>query len=394
MAWESRIVGEGTEDPTQLLANPLNWRTHPYEQKEALKGALDEIGWIQRVIVNKTTGHVVDGHARIELALSNDQAEIPVLYVELTEEEEKLALATIDPIGAMATTDAAKLQELLADVETDSDALQAVLDDISGAETQILDGQTDEDAIPEAPEDPKSERGKIYDLGNHRLMCGDSTSAEDVGDLMAGQKADMVFTDPPYGMDFQSNFKKEKFRKIENDDKILNIAPIVWDAMTDNAAAYICTRWDVYPEWYVQFSEFNIKNCVVWIKGGGGLGDLKNSYSPNHEFIIVAHKGAAELNGKRERDSWDIGRDDVNSYDHPTQKPVALSAFAITNHSEKNVLDLFLGSGSTLIACEKLGRSCYGMELDPKYCDVIRKRWAEFVHGEGCDWEELTPETV
>jgi len=135
---------------------------------------------------------------------------------------------------------------------------------------------------------------------------------------------------------------------------------------------------------------FNIKNCIVWYKKGGGLGDLKNSYLPNHEFIIVGHNGKAELRLKREADVWEITRDGFNDYKHPTQKPVELSKFAILHHSDNAdiVTDLFTGSGSTLIACEKTNRKCYGMELDPHYCDVIVKRWEEYT-GKKAHKEEL-----
>jgi len=253
-----------------------------------------------------------------------------------------------------------------------------------------------EDEAPEVSDDePESKLGEVYQLGRHYLMCGDSTKIEDVEKLMNGQKADMVFTDPPYGIDFQSNYREKtpQFEKIKNDDVVLEITPIIFSYLKDNAPAYICTRWDLYPQWYQQIQQaLDIKNCIVWYKKGGGLGDLANSYSPNHEFIIVAHKGKAELRGKRDADVWEIGRDGFNDYDHPTQKPVALSAFAINHHSDNQniILDLFGGSGSTLIACEQTNRTCYMMELDPKYIDVIRKRYAKFI-GKESEWLTITP---
>ena len=233
----------------------------------------------------------------------------------------------------------------------------------------------------EMPDEIKTDivLGDLIEIGEHRLLCGDSTDLDQVAKLMNGEKADMVFTDPPYGMNFQSNFREKTptFAKIENDDKILNIAPILLLNTKANTPIYLCTRWDVYPIWYNQINEsFDIKNCIVWYKKGGGLGDLKNSYSPNHEFIIVGHNGKAELKGKRHSDVWEIARDGFNTYKHPTQKPTELSSFAIKNHSNKNnlVLDLFLGSGSTMVASRQLNRKCYGMELDPKYCQVIVDR--------------------
>lgn len=127
----SRIVGEGDEAPDQLMANPLNWRKHPKNQIEALEGLLKQVGWVQRIIVNKSTGHVVDGHARVELALRRNEERVPVVYVELSDAEERLVLAALDPIGGLATTDAEKLDELLQDVRAQDESLQALLDDLA-----------------------------------------------------------------------------------------------------------------------------------------------------------------------------------------------------------------------------------------------------------------------
>lgn len=250
--------------------------------------------------------------------------------------------------------------------------------DIPDFDAEVLEAEEDNYEIPD---EIKTDivLGDLFEIGEHRLLCGDSTDSDQVSKLMNGNKADMVFTDPPFGINYQSNRRNKtpKFYKIENDDKILDIVPILLTNLKLDCAAYVCTRWDTYPEWFNQISSvFDVKNCVVWYKKGGGLGDLVNSYMPNHEFIIVGHNGKAKLKGKREADVWEIGRDNVNDYKHPTQKPVQLSSFAITNHSKNGdiVLDLFLGSGSTAAASHQLKRKCYGMELDPKYCQVIIDR--------------------
>ncbi len=132
-AWQNRIIGEGTEAPDQLLANPSNWRIHTHEQEQALATVLDRVGWVQRVIVNRTTGHVVDGHLRVAMAISKGEATVPVLYVELSAEEEALVLATLDPIGAMAGTDSEKLDALLRDLPNMGADVDALLSDIAGA---------------------------------------------------------------------------------------------------------------------------------------------------------------------------------------------------------------------------------------------------------------------
>lgn len=143
----NRIIGEGDEDPAQLLANPLNWRAHPTRQREALEGVLKEVGWVQRVIVNRRTGHVVDGHLRVEVALKRAEPSVPVLYVDLTEAEERLVLAVLDPIGGLATTDAERLEALLHEVTTADAALMGLLDDLA-QQANIVPGDD-----PEPPDD-------------------------------------------------------------------------------------------------------------------------------------------------------------------------------------------------------------------------------------------------
>ena len=187
----SRIVGEGVEAPDQLLANPFNYRRHPAEQLDALEGALEEIGWIQRVIVNKRTGHMIDGHARVELALKRGEEEVPVLYVDLDEREEKIALAVLDPITGLAYHDDDMLSELLDGLEAENEALAeflgSMIDDKEPPKVEEAD-------VPEHDDDdePVSKLGDIWVLGDHKVMCGDSTSIEDMRHLMGDETADLV----------------------------------------------------------------------------------------------------------------------------------------------------------------------------------------------------------
>ena len=158
-AWRNRITGSGEEAPDQLLANPANWRIHPKAQQDALAGALDAVGWVQQVLVNRRTGFVVDGHARVALALSRGEPTVPVLYVDLAPDEEALVLATLDPIGAMAGRDDEKLKALLADVTVDDAGLLALLGDLGGSEPKA--GLTDPDEVPEPPEEPYVKPGEL-----------------------------------------------------------------------------------------------------------------------------------------------------------------------------------------------------------------------------------------
>jgi|TARA_R110002060_G_scaffold792_2_gene1920 DNA modification methylase len=241
-------------------------------------------------------------------------------------------------------------------------------------------GLIEDDEIPEVKESIVK-RGDIWQLGEHRIMCGDSTSSDDVAKLMNGEKADMVFTDPPYGVSYQSNMrtKSQKFDVLENDDTFItewiNNLPLY-----SNGFVFVWTSWKVLKQW-IEFCEGigDLSNIIVWDKGGGGIGDLKKTFLTDYEVALVYHRGA-EIIGKRLGSVWSVGKDSASSYLHPTQKPVELAVVAIENILQRNkiVLDLFLGSGSTLIAAEKLKRKCYGMELDEKYCDVIINRWEQF----------------
>lgn len=187
----------------------------------------------------------------------------------------------------------------------------------------------------------------------------------------------MVFTDPPYGYEYQSNMrtKSEKFEVLKNDDSILDFFPNLVGRV--QGFVMICTTWKVLDIWLPLFKQyFDLSNMVIWDKGGGGIGDLKHTFATDYEVILCGNNGA-EIKSKRIGSVWSIGKDNANDYKHPTQKPVELSATAIKHTTDAGdiVLDMFGGSGSTLIACEQLKRKCYMCELDEHYCDVILQRW-------------------
>ncbi len=373
-----KIVEYKTED---IIAAEYNPRQLTKDQYSQLKDSLKRFGLVDPLIINKHKERkniLVGGHQRLKIAKELGMKKIPCVQVDLTLDEEKeLNIRLNKNVG-----------------EWDYDSLANYFDvddlmdwgfadnELQFYEDEQEQGLIEDDEIPEV-EEAITKQGDLWILGEHRLLCGDATKKEDVDLLMDGNKADMVFTDPPYGIGFQSNYRKKtpQFRKIKNDNVVLNISESLVNLIKKDSVVYLCTRWDLYPQWYGQISSIlDIKNCIVWYKKGGGLGDLKNTYLPNHEFIIVGHNGKAELRLKRKADVWEICRDGFNDYKHPTQKPVELSQFAILHHSNDadTVIDLFLGSGSTLIACEKTNRKCYGMEIDPHYCDVIVKRWEDF----------------
>lgn len=239
--------------------------------------------------------------------------------------------------------------------------------------------------------------GDVYQLGPHRLMCGDSLDSAQVATLMDSFKADALFTDPPYGYMYESNHQS-KHEMLANDDKILDFFPCATEATADNAAIFVFGSHQTVHKWRPLIDKyFEYKNLIVWKKNNWSMGDLSGSFAGQHELIIFAHKGRVELRGERSRDVWEFDRDPPTN--HPTQKPVELVSFAIekTTDDGDSVLDLFGGSGSTLIACESTGRRCFMMELAPQFCDVIVERYCRHagnrridLNGAEIEWAEIT----
>ena len=350
-------------------------------QKVAL--SLKEYGFRQPIVVDKNMV-IVAGHTRYRASKKLGLKQVPISIIDNLSEEQINAYRIADNRTAEESEwDNELLKMEIKELEAKDFKLDLLgfndeqLNDILFEEKQ---GLTDEDEVPETPEEPISKLGDVWKLGNHRLMCGDSIDYEDVFKLMDNKIADLVNTDPPYGVNYQSNMrtKSDKFDVIKNDNKILDITPMI-DKFS-KGWVFIWTTWKVIDKWLDNTKSFGFPtNMVVWHKGGGGIGDLKKTFSTDYEMALVFNRGA-ELCGKRIGSVWKLQKDKAIKYKHPTQKPVELSVEAIdkTTKPKAIVLDLFLGSGSTIIACEKMDRICYGMELDPKYCDVIIKRWENF----------------
>jgi DNA modification methylase len=361
-----------------------NSRTHSDEQVAQIAASIKEFGWTNPILVDGDNS-IIAGHGRLLAARKLGFKEVPTIELkDLTETQKKAYIIADNRLALNAGWDnellTIELNDLLADgfalelLGFDPKELDALL------EPEVVEGLTDEDAVPDVPDEPTTKLGDIYQLGNHRLMCGDSTSIEAVDELMDGQKADMVFTDPPYGVEYQSNMrtKSQKFDVLANDDQFLDIAPIL--EVFSKGWMFVWTSWKVQTKWIEQMVAFGYpSNIVIWHKPGGGIGDLKKTFLSDYEVALVWHRGA-ELEGKRIGSVWKINKDSSMKYVHPTQKPVALAEEALdkTTKSKAVVMDLFGGSGSTLIACEKTNRHARLMELDPKYCDVIVKRWEDF----------------
>lgn len=344
-----------------------NAKKHPKKQIEQVAASIKEFGFNQPIVVDKDNVIIV-GHGRLEASKLLGLKDVPTITVDLTKKQaDSYRLADN------------KLNESDWDMDLVIEELKSLdseeLVELSGFDKDLLiEPDAKDDDVPDVPEEPKSKLGDIYQLGSHRIMCGDSTKLEDVDKLMDGKKADMVFTDPPYNVAF--NGRSGKFDVIKNDDLSDNDFQIFIDkflAVIEHINAntyYICCNWAFYGILQVVLKP---KSCIVWAKNVFGLG---RGYRHQHEFILF--DGLIDPDIKNESDLWQIKKD-VN-YKHPTQKPVEIPARAIKNSSKNGniVVDIFLGSGSTLIACEKTERICYGMELDPKYIDVIIQRWEDY----------------
>tara|TARA_R100001143_G_C3341943_1_gene124745 strand:- start:129 stop:1361 length:1233 start_codon:yes stop_codon:yes gene_type:complete len=383
--WRNRIVGQGDEAPDQLLANPSNWRIHPTAQREALAAVLDDVGWVQRVIVNRTTQHVVDGHLRVALALSRDEPTIPVNYVELDEREEALVLAALDPIAAMAATDKDKLRELLEQAQVTDEALRDQLNDVAGMTAALTEGETDPDAVPDERA-TEIERGDLFALGDHRLLCGDCTAAEDVARLLDGSIPFICVTDPPYGVNYDPGWRRRagvnknpnKQGKVKNDEQWdwgdawkLSKATVIYVWHADRFAAVVADT--------IEQNGFDIRAQIIWAKDRMTLS--RGDYHWQHEpcwYAVRSGSKAERTNDRTQTTLWAINARDDSGHGHGTQKPVECMLRPIKNHTFNVVYDPFVGSGTTIIAAEQLGRRCYAIEIAPTYCQVTIDRWEAF----------------
>jgi DNA modification methylase len=393
MTWKNRITRAGKEDPRKVSPNPRNWRKHPKKQAAGLLGALEEVGWVQDVIVNERTGHLVDGHLRVELAIQNNEKSVPVKYVDLSEEEEALILATLDPITAMAEADKDRLKELLTTIETESESLKELLGNIGkdfkipipqdeGAEPQI-------DRAAELMKEWGTESGQLWQLGPHRILCGDATNKDDVERLLAGNIPLLMVTDPPYGVQYDPNWRNEAAAKGSLSYAASRIGQVKNDDRIDWSDAYRLFPGDVAYIWSpggdhiiitgksIQDAGYQIRAQLIWKKQHIPIS--RGHYCYQHEPCWYAVKKGRKSNWIGDRMSssvWDIPLDKNVEGGHSTQKPFECMARPIRNH-DGDVYDPFLGSGTTLIACEKLDRICYGMEIAPEYIAVTLQRYKD-----------------
>jgi len=365
-----------------------NAKKHPKKQIEQVANSIKEFGMNQPIIVDKE-GFIIVGHGRYEalkhLGWTEDKILENVKVVDLTEEQAKAYRLADNKLNESDWDMELVIEELK--------ELPELMIDLTGFDRDlIIEAEEKDDEVPETPEEPKSKLGDLYELGGHRVLCGDSTQEEAVLALTGGIKVDMYLTDPPYNVAYEG--KTKDALKIENDsmsdDKFRQF---LTDAFT--AADSVMKPGAVFYIWHADLEGYNfrggchdigwkVRQCLIWNKQTMVMG--RQDYHWKHEPCLYGWKdGASHLwNSDRTQTTvLNFDRPSRNA-EHPTMKPVELFAYQITNNTkgEDIILDNFLGSGTALIAAQKTGRICYGMELDPKYIDVIVQRYVDYTGNE------------
>ena len=379
----------------KLVPYDKNPRTHSTEQVSQIAASIAEFGFLNPILVDTAAG-IIAGHGRLQAAKQLGLAQVPVVVLDhLTEAQKRAYVIADNKLALNAGWDEDLLRAEMVALSAENFDLPVIgfsddeLADLL-ADSNVAAGNTDEDAVPEAPVTPVSKPGDLWKLGHHRLLCGDSTVLANVERVLDGQLADMVFTDPPYNVDY-GNTAKDKMRgtnrTIMNDNLGEGFEQFLYDSCVNmltvcKGAVYICMSSSELHTLQKAFIAAGGKwsTFIIWAKNTFTLG--RADYQRQYEPILYGWKQGADhfwCGARNQGDVWFVNKPVRNDL-HPTMKPVELVERAVQNSSKSRdiVLDCFGGSGTTLIACEKLNRQCRMIELDPKYADVIVKRWEEF----------------
>lgn len=402
---------------SELRPNPKNWRKHPEAQVNALRGLLAEVGFAGAELARECADGslmLIDGHARAEIMGTN---EVPVLVLDVTEAEADKLLATFDPIGAMAVADKGQLDALLRNVQTDSESVALMLTELgknAGCDWAAEQQPTiTEDEAPALPVDPITKPGDLWLLGDHRLLCGDSTSAVDVTRLMGGKLADLCFTSPPYGQ--QRDYTAEGKEKCADWDGLMRgvfgAMPMAPDGqvLVNLGMIHQDGEWQPYWDGWIAWMRtvgWKRFGFYVWDQTHGLRGDWNGRCAPSHEFIfhfnrmpkrptkwiecdhagerggelrntdgtVTENRGKTVQSHKIPDSVWRVTRQMGGIEGHPAPFSVALATHALKSWPGL-VYEPFSGSGTTIIAAEQLSRICCAMEISPLYCDVAVARW-------------------
>ena len=387
---------------------------------DRLQRSIDEFGFVEPLVWNRRTGNLVAGHQRLKVLAAQGATHVDVSMVDLPPDREQALNVALNKIGG--DWDERKLADLLTGLAQipdfdvgltgfDATEITNLLDRLESLDSEDDFDLADAlDAVEGAP--PVTAPGDLIELGHHHLLCGDAGNAEDVARLLDGTKADMVFTDPPYNVNYYGGSRPQprsarpkrsrSWERIYMDDLdqdayeawLGSVMQNMLTAMAPGAAFYV---WNGHRQFGPMHSLLNaagahVSCVIVWSKEGFAIG--YGDYNQQTEFCLYGWQSHCKKAGKNvshrwygptnESTLWQVHRDRTREYRHPTQKPLALAERALRNSSRRNecVLDLFLGSGSTLIAAERLARRCFGMEIDPRYCDAIVRRYLAFVGDE------------
>lgn len=408
--WKNRIIENGVLPAAQYSPHELNARRHPDAQRAALVGSLNTVGWVAPVVISAKSGKILDGHARVEEALVlGPDTPVPFVKVNVTAQEEAIILATLDPITAMASYEKETLDALLREVETGDAALQQLLADLAkreGLYQEVVpttgEGGDEFNTAPVAQQ-TRVRAGDLWQLGNHRLLVGDSTNADDVIKLMNGERAVLFATDPPYlveydGMNHPSKIEQKTQAKItknkdwtdsyhdwdkaEEGDGLFDgfISTAIAHAITPNAAWYCwhASRKQASLEAAWERNGAFVHQQIIWFKSRPVL---------TYSWFMWAHEPCffGWIKGQKPervapdypKTVWEISSKEVETNEHPTSKPIEVFAIPIRQHTKPGELcfEPFGGSGSQLIAAERFQRRCYAMEREPNYGEVIVRRW-------------------
>ena len=411
--FRNRIIGYGTKPADQFQANALNYRKHPQRQRDAVQASLRELGWIGVVVENQRTGNLVDGHERVWQALQHNE-DVPYIEVDLSEEEERLALAVFDPITNMAETDAAILDDLLREVNTGEAALQALLAEMAEG-AGLYAPKTEGDTAPQTDRAEELRQlwnvqpGQLWQLGEHRLICGDCTDAATVARVMGGELADCVFTSPPYavGVDYGETYRDT----IDNLRGMLPKLSRLWLDVVAPGGFAVVNFGDVasgrniakvddpceYPMALEYWPVFRADGWLlwsrrVWCKPTARVNSLwciqSNRAATDWEHIWTWRKQGEPIIKRVDGEfssvsGWyqssrlhgvDVGKDD-----HGAGMATGIAEWMVTVHSRAAgcVHEPFCGTGTTIVACENLGRRCMASEISPSFTAITLQRWAD-----------------
>lgn len=376
-----------------LVINPANPR-HNDDAVDAVARSIQSFGFNNPIITDGDL-HIAAGHTRLKAAKKLGFETVPVIRVPGLVGSQFTGYAIADnKTGEIAEWDHDLLGKVIAELNLDPEFDLSALGFDDKELTELLDSEfsqldADEDEVPPIPADPKSRLGDLYVLGDNRLLCGDATNPDDVKRLVGDVHIDCLLTDPPYGVAYQSRgAKRDQWGGIKNDNLSVAALEVFLRKTFDNVArvcrpgaiAYVCHGISM-PGIRIAFENafigagFSMSSTIVWVKQSASMG--WGDYREKHECLLYGWigEGHRRIKDRTQTTVWQIDRE--GDYKHPTQKPVALFSRALRNSTIRfeRVFDPFMGSGTTLVACQQLGRQCFGMELEPKYCDVIVQRW-------------------